>query len=269
VSLSGIIEPTDADFNEAVNLEVPDGFDSLQLLSARLDLEISNGFNFPGSLNLIINGNNGRQLILPPADIAVGDPNQPVTTALVFDDLAAFLNPVPTALTVTGAATFGDGVTAGTVTGADFIASNIRLSSPLEFIMVGQARFAADTTVEELDDDDIEIVRDHLIRADYSSNIVNSLPIGVNVRVYLDPNQHELNEYEADLIREFSVQPGDISTVSLSLDRNDLAVFTNRTIYITQDITLLASDVPVSLTADDSIVVQGQTEVIYRFDGDF
>lgn len=269
ISMTGIIEPTGADFDEAIALDIPDGFDSLQLLNAQLDLEIINGFSFPGTLNLIVTGNNGRQLLIPSTAITAGNPDNPVTTVIVADNLADFLNPVPTSVTVTGTAVFGDGITFGTVTRNDYVTSSLKLSSPLEFILIGQPQFTGDTTGENLDDYDMKDITDNLVQAEYTSNIVNSLPIGVNIKLYMDPDQSQLNDVQADLVREFTVQPGTTSSVNLVLDSLDVEVLRNPYIYVTQDFTLMGTGAPASLSVDDSIVVQGWVDIEYHFDGDF
>jgi hypothetical protein len=269
ISMTGIIEPTGADFDEAISLDIPDGFDSLQLLSARLDLEVINGFSFPGTLDLTVTGNNGRQLLIPSAAITAGNPDNPVTTLIVTDDLADFLNPVPTSITVTGTAVFGDGITFGTVTRNDYVTAGLKLSSPLEFILIGQPQFTGDTTGENLDDYDMKDITDNLVQAEYSSNIVNSLPVGVNVKLFIDPDQSQLNETQADLVREFTVQPGMTSAVNFYLDSLDVEVLRNPYLYITQDLTLMGTGTPSSLSVDDSIVVQGWVDIEYHFDGDF
>ncbi len=268
-SMTGIIAPTEATINENVELDIPEGFDSLQLVNAELTMEIINGFNFPGDLNLTIDGNGGQQLIVPLTSITPGSPASPETTIIVLDDLSDFLNPVPTQITVDGAATFGDGVTSGTVTPDDFIVSNITIRSPLEFRLVGTPTFAGDTTSEEIDQDDINIVTDHVLSAVLTANITNTLPIGISVKLFLDGDSTRLNESMAQVVKEIAVDPDAVSQVTLSLSNADIQVLDNEFLCSSQEITLLGSDTPVAITGSDSLIVQAVIEADYNFDGEF
>lgn len=280
-SMTGIINSADAEFNAVeIELELPRGFDSVQLVNAALILEIENAVGFPGSLNLDINGNGGQMLNLN-GDIAAGSPDNPSVTFITDSSVASFLNPVPAVITVNGVAGFGDGITTGTVTANDYVFSKIGIIAPLE-VIIDRVSFAGDTASEDIDTEDIDIVTEHLILAEFSPTVTNHLPLGIEVEIYIDNDSTRLNENQAQLIiGPLQVTAGEvdangivvtptISELKITLDSLDVQILNNDRLFTTQNITIIGngSD-PVKLTASDYVEVRGIIEAEYRFDGEF
>nr|MBN2277681.1 hypothetical protein [candidate division Zixibacteria bacterium] len=280
-SLTGIIDSTEATFDDIdVDVDLPKGFDSLQLVSAVLEVAIENAIEFPGALDITITGDGGQTLNIAGI-IDPGTSANPVTTYIIDSNLAAFLNPVPAYLTVSGLAYFGDGSSSGTITTQSHIVPRLRLTSPLELI-INRATFAGDTTSEDIDTEDIDLVTDHLIEATFTPTIINHLPIGVEVEFYMDGNPDHLNAEQARVvIGPLAVEAGQVasgntvteateSVLSIVLDSSDAQVLNNENIYTTQTITLVGSaGQPVKITGTDYVTVQGLVEVEYKFDGEF
>lgn len=280
-SMTGVIDSTQAEFDGIeVDLDLPKGFDSLQLVSAILVLEIENAVDFPGVLDLQVLGDGGQSLNLS-GTIDAGNVSSPTITHIIDSSLSSFLDPVPNLITVNGRAYFGDGSTVGTVTADDYIFSRVTISSPLE-VMLTQATFSGDTTSEKIDQDDIDLITDHLIGATFSSTIINHLPLGVSVEVYMDGDSTKLNADEAQLvIGPLEVDAGVVgagnvvieateSEVSLTLDSIDIEILENDTLYSTQNIIIYGSDEqPVKLSGTDYLTIRGVFEVEYKFDGEF
>jgi len=281
-SMTGIIQKTDAAFNDMnMEIELPKGFDDIQLSGAILTLEVENAVNFPGTLDLVITGDNGQSLDLV-GNIVAGSFDAPIVTAIVESDLSAFLNPIPTSITVSGAASFGDGLTSGTVTSNDFVVSRVYLNSPLE-IIIGEASFEGDITSQKIDQTDIDVITDHIIEAQFISTIINHLPVGVTAEIYIDGDSARLNAADAQLvIGPISVAPGIIgdggivvteavlSENIITLDSLEIEILKNDTLYIGELITLMDTDGnPVRLSGDDYYTAQGVIAVEYKFDGEF
>jgi hypothetical protein len=281
-SMTGVIQPTGADFDAiSLDVEVPEGFDSLQLVDAVLTLEIENGVRFPGTLDLVITGNNGQSINLS-GSIAAGDPSNPVTTIIQDNTINDFLYPMPSNITVGGAATFGDGLTSGTVTSNDYIFSGITIDAPLKVIIPDSTTVDGDISSEEIDQTDIDIITDHLIEASFNSTISNHLPLGITVELYLDPDSTRLNPDDAELVvGPISVDAGTtdaggtvIAAVEsdnlITLDSTETRILENAEIYIGQLITLHSTNgQPVVISGDDYYSVQAVIEVEYLFDGEF
>ncbi|MCP4614771.1 MAG: hypothetical protein GY845_39320, partial [Planctomycetes bacterium] len=281
-SMTGIIQETDATFDDIeVAIEIPKGFDEIQLSGATLSLEIESGVNFPGALDLVILGDNGQSINLTGV-VSAGSAGSPVISIIEETDLASFLNPIPSNITVSGAATFGDGITSGTVTANDFVVSSVSINSPLELI-IGATSFEGDITEQTIDQTDIEKITDHIIEARVVSSITNHLPLGVTAEIYIDSDSTQLNAIDAQLvIGPLTIAPGTvgaggtvvtaavISENIISLDSLEIQILKNDTLYIGELITLADTDGnPVRLSGDDYYTAQAVIEVEYLFNGEF
>ncbi len=281
-SMTGIIQETDATFDSInATIDIPKGFDDIQLSGATLSLEIENGVNFPGTLDLVISGDNGQSLNLTGV-VASGSYSSPVVTIIEETELSGFLNPIPTNITVSGVASFGDGVTSGTVTPDDFVVSRVSINSPLELI-IGESSFDGDITEQTIDQNDIELITDHVIEARFISTIINHLPLGVTAEIYIDNDSTRLNAADAQLvIGPLTIAPGTVGTGgtvvtaavlsenTITLDSLEIRILENDTLYIGELITLMDTDGnPVRLSGDDYYTAQGVIEVEYLFDGEF
>jgi hypothetical protein len=278
-SLTGIVDSTDADFDSInVALDLPKGFDSVQLVSATLLLEIENAVGLPGFLDLNVEGDGGQLLGLS-GPVPPGTVSDPSVATFINSDLADFLNPVPNVVTVNGNAIFGDG-SIGTITIDDYVVPQITITAPLELV-IKQSTFVGDTVSEEIDQSDIDKVTEHVIQARFVSTLINHLPLGVMADIYIDPDPSCLNAQDAHVvISSIQVDPGTVdlagvvvepaeSQVSFVLDSADLQVLENELIYSSQLITILDSrGRTVKVSGSDYLTVQGFIEIEYRFEED-
>ncbi|UCD93735.1 MAG: hypothetical protein JSU69_08155 [Candidatus Zixiibacteriota bacterium] len=278
-SLTGIVDSTEADFDSiSVDLDLPKGFDSVQLVSATLLLEIENAVGLPGFLDLNVEGDGGQLLGLS-GPVPPGTVSDPSVATFVNSDLADFLNPVPDEVTVYGNAIFGDG-SIGTVTIDDYVIPQITITAPLELVIM-QSTFAGDTVSEDIDQDDIDMVTEHVVQARFVSTIINHLPLGVVADIYVDSDPSRLNAQDAQVvISSIQVDQGVIgldgsvaeateSQVTFVLDSADLQVLENEQIYSSQLITILDSQgQAVKVSGSDYLTVQGFIEIEYRFEED-
>jgi len=279
-SVTGIADSTEASFSGVyADLDVPSGFDSVQLCNAVLSLEIENAVDFPGGFIIDLYGDGGQFTRLY-GSIPVGNPINPTTSVFVDSTIATFLNPVPNNISFEGAAYFGDGVTVGTITEETYIVPTLHINSPLELIF-DQTTFAGDTSSEDIDQDDIDIITDHLIEASFVSSVTNHLPVGATVEVYLDGDPANLTHDRAQLVLgPFTVDagvvgPGNVveeevtSEVIIPLDSIDIKILENPVVYSTQLIQLNGGGTqPVKVVGTDYIGLVGTITVEYKFDGD-
>jgi hypothetical protein len=278
-SLTGVIDSTEATYNGLnLNIDLPKGFDSLQLVNASLILEIENSINFPGILNIGVNGNSGQILNLSGA-IQAGGPDFPVVSYIVDSNLASFLNPVPTAITVNGTALFGDGHTVGTVTQDDYIVSRLEISSPLEAI-IGQTAFRGDIDSRDIDQNNIDLITEHILQAQFLSSIVNHLPLGVSVEIYLSGDSATVFTNPELVLGPIEVRPGVTGAGNIvvtptesqniiALDSLDIKILEHPILYSGQLITLAGSDGrTVKISGADYVTAGGVLQIEYRFDGE-
>jgi len=272
-AVGSTIDPRD----EAI--DVPEGFDQITLASAVVTLEIENGVELPGSLDLTLQGDNGKTLNLSGA-IASATAGGPVVSNIIDSTIADFLSPVPSLITISGSGTFGDGVTEGTISADDYIFARVHILAPLE-VIIDSAVIESDVESEEISQDDIDAITDHVIEARFLYNIVNHLPIGTNVNIYLSGDSASVYDSPQLLLDGIFVTAAPVvagiasDTVStgyqtIVLDSADIQILKNDPLYIGSEILLEdTGGLPVKLTNNDYIQIIGRIEVEYRFDGDF
>jgi len=284
-SVTGVFDGVGADFDGIQqDIEVPTGFDDIELQVAVLSLTIENTVDLPGFLNVQLTGDHGHFITLSGAIAAAGDTSS--TTILTVTDSANFLAPIPQQITVSGSAIFGDGVYQGTLEDADFISAHIDVTAPI-FMVIPQTEIDTDIRRESIDQDDITIITDHLNEAIFSYNVISQLPFGACVEFYLGSDsanlftnyQLRLPKTDADSIfipvapvDQYGIASDTISTgfVSISLDSLDTRVLEHDPLFIGQKITLLGSSgQAVRLSQTDFLTIMARIEVDYRFDGEF
>jgi len=244
-----------------------------------LILEVENGINFDGNLNIDITGNQGKILALQGV-IAAGSPNSPMISYISNPNLADFLNPVPSGITVSGAVQFGDGVSSGTISADDFIVSRVKISSPLEAV-IGQSVFEGNIASEKISQEDIDRITDHIVQADFNSTITNHLPLGVSVEIYFSGDSATVYTNPELTLGPIEVNAGTIgsngeviaSTESgniISINSNDIKILENPILYSGQIITLAGSNgQTIKITGDDYVAASGVIQVQYKFNGKF
>lgn len=260
-------------------IDVPKGLDSLELSSAVLTLEIINGFNLPGTLDLTLVGNNGKTFNLV-GNIAAGQLALAVTSTIVDNTVASFLSPMPSTIDISGTGSFGDGVTVGTITPNDFVVGRMTIVAPLEMI-INQTTIETDIESTEIDTEDIDIITEHLVEARLLYNIANRLPLGFTMRMYLGGDSATLFSNPEllldDIIIPAAPTVGGIANdtsstgyLAIILDNDDIQVLENDTLFIGTELVIHGSGgLPVKLVASDFLTITSRIEIEYLFDGNF
>ncbi len=281
-SVSGVFDSTTADFNGISEaLDVPDGFDNVGLVQAALTLEINNGVDLPGVLDITINGSNGKQINLS-GNIAARGAEVTSLSSITNSQVADFLTPLPDSIDVSGTIQFGNGVYQSTVTSSDFVAAKVSIYAPLE-VKVDNAE-VTDLKVESshIDQENIDKITDHFVEGRFVYTVTNHLPLGVTAVVMLDNDSLALYSNPALTLDTLRADPAPVSlstgiasseTVSsgeIYLDSVDVQILKHDSLFIRPVIFLTGSDTSgVKLTGDDYITINGRIEVEYRFDGKF
>lgn len=275
-AVEGIFSSTEAQF-ESVDLDIdlPRGFDEIQLLNAQLVLQVENAFALDGNVSLTINGSNGQSLIIDTV-IPAGSMTEPAVTVIIENDLADFLNPVPDAITVSGSADFSG---TGRITPDDYLFATVYIESPME-MMIDSATFEGDLTSEEIEQDDIDLITDHVRLARIISSVENHLPLGAAVDIHLGGDSATILD-NPQVVISLEVDAGTVdengnviaptsSENIITLDSLEIKVLENPVLYTAQIISLQSTDgQSVKINLDDYIHVSGIVEVEYQFDGEF
>ena len=260
------------------DIDVPKGFDGIELATAILTLNIENDINLPGYVDITLVGDNGKTLNITDS-IAPAGLSTAVITSIIDSTVADFLSPVPSAIDISGTASFGDGVFSGTINTDDYIYAEINFLAPLE-ISITETLLETDIESQNIEQDDIELITDHIVQANFVYNIINHLPLGTVVNIYLGGDSATLFDNPQLLIDSLEIIAAPViagivsDTVStgyesIVIDSVDVKVLENDPLYIGCEIILRDSDGFVRLTNLDYLSVIGRFEVEYHFDGDF
>ncbi|MFZ5979758.1 MAG: hypothetical protein ACOYVF_03920 [Candidatus Zixiibacteriota bacterium] len=266
------IEPVHQD------IDVPEGFEGIELATAVLTLAIENDVNLPGYINFTLNGDNGKTLNVTDS-IAPAGLSTAIITTLVDSTVADFLSPVPSTIDITGSASFGDGVFSGTINADDYIFAEVNFIAPME-IRITETALETDIESQDIEQDDIDMITDHVVQANFVYNIINHLPLGTMVNIYLGGDSATLFTDPQLLIDSLEVAAAPVvagivnDTVStgdemIVLDSVDIKILENDPLYVGCEIILKDSEGFVRLTSLDYLSVIGRFEVEYRFDGEF
>ncbi|MDF1545464.1 MAG: hypothetical protein P1R58_10210 [bacterium] len=276
--VSGFFQPKNADLNGIQQvIDVPEGFDSLQFANAQISIAIENRFTLPGQVDLTLVANNGKSLnltgALPPSS----------TTIISRSDsaVADFLFPMPDTLDITGSAIMAGGGQLGTITNGDFIAGNLTVFAPLE-VIVNPSTIEPDMSVEEINQEDLDAITDHVLSAKFIYEIENHLPLGASVNIFFSPDSTTLFATPELVLDTLKVAAAPFSIDGLAtgvettgskeiyLDSLDIQILKHPLLYVGQQILLEGSDGQViKFSPDDYLKVTGRIELEYLFDGDF
>lgn len=280
--VTGMFANTAAQFDDIhEELDVPEGFDNITLATAMLSLDVENGADMPGYVDITITGDNGKVVYLS-GDIEPRGDQVSCLTTLTNDEIADFLSPLPGAVDITGTVEFGDGLYHGTISQDDFVFARVRIYAPLD-VKVNNAEITdIDIEVEEIDQEDIDKITEHVINARFVYSITNHLPLGVTALVHISNDSVSLFSSPLLVIDPIVADPAPVSLSTgvaieaatsageLSLDNEDIQILENDSLFIRQQLFLTASDTSgVKLTESDYVTITGRIEVEYRFDGDF
>jgi len=281
-SVTGVFNGSEATFDGIhEELDIPEGFDEITLKTAVLTLAIENGIDMLGVLDIVMTGDNGKSVNLTGAIAPRGDAVTTLTT-ITNTDVADFLSPLPSAVDIAGAITYGGGGYQGTITGTEFVASRVTLYAPLEVIIDNAEVSDLDIESEEIDQDDIDLITDHVIQARFIYTMTNHLPLGATAVIHLGGDSASLYTDPQLTLDTMQVDPApvslstgvataeQVSSGEIFLDSLDIKVLENDTLFIRPQLFLTGSESSgVKLTQDDYITLSGRLEIVYRFDGEF
>ena len=261
-------------------INVPTGFDSIQFSTAILTLEIENGIDLPGELNIQIDGDNGNSLNLSGSILPSGGLSSALST-IVEPSAGSFLSPTPSQIDVSGSVVFAQGGYQGRIEANDFITATVTFVAPLE-IVIQPSTIETDIERTEIDTSSISIITEHVREARFIYNVISHLPLGAQIDIYFGADSSTLFANPQLLINAITLPaaPVDISgivtdTIStdyqeIYLDSTDIKILENDTLFIGSRLNLSGTGgQSVKITANDYLSITGRVEVIYKFNGEF
>ena len=183
------------------SIDLPDEMSGLELTAANLTLTLTNSSGIPADVDLTLTGTAAggttrsivvNEQLLP----AIG--RAAATTTIVLDQansgILDFLNNLPESITLDGNVIAGGSGEVGTVHADDFAVVGWDISAPVEVVITG-ATLDSDPEAVDIDTDLAERIATHARGAVLHAEILNHLPMGVQLRIVAaqDTNQLDTN----------------------------------------------------------------------------
>lgn len=268
------------------SLDLPEGLEGLAFENARLELILTNGLGFLIKPVLKIQGVNThtgreaeiiREVTIQPAGFS------PSVNRIILqgNEITQFLNVLPDEITVSGSVVLGDGLTESTIRSTDQINTQVNVSIPVSLKFPEQS-LTTDVSELEIDSTAQDEIRNNLRDGSLHAEIGNHLPLGASVTFYfsaLDTNVYDspqLTIGPIEINAGSRAQDGTVvqeaqNTVDVALDREQLQIFANPTVYTGTKIRVPGSgDAFIRVYGSDYISTKAYLKIGYRvnFEGD-
>ena len=174
------------------SVEFPDGLNNLAVGSTEMEIYITSAVGFQASVEVDVQGTNSfgetRQLLVQQ-DFERGNAINPVPIKVVVapDELKAFINSLPTELSIKSKVLIGDGLEEEVISNTDWVSidSVVFRSSP-RFTLLDETNIEPDERDITFRDSEIRRkVDNNFVRASVITEIENSIPLGVGIRLYV------------------------------------------------------------------------------------
>jgi hypothetical protein len=264
------------DTETAISIDYPyDIEEAIQLQEATLFVNLSNQVGFAAEFHgnfyakntrtneersIPIVDNNGDYYIAPAATAA-----GPGVTPLVFDNnIAQLLQIMPDIVEIRDAQFYihsGAAGPIGTVNSTDQISCDYQIDAPFSFILFDHTIRMTDPVQINITEENRNRIQKNALGADLTLSLVNMIPVGATASIYVatndtidtaDPATYEFvksvtvhsSEYVGPDVNELGEQ-----TIQLSLNKTELDVFTNPSVYMLWTFSFEASNGVVSVSA--------------------
>ncbi len=231
-------------------LKVPAELDSIQFISAELEVVLKNGINFPAATDIVIRGRNGRgqEVSVPVRSqiLAARSDGTPVETRILLNGdnsaIVDLLNILPEQLDVFGSVTFGDASTSGSIRATDQVSGSVTFSAPVSFQLPEQDYDSPITEIRPSADAQKQIEQ-ALQNGRLHATINSHLPLGATLSLLFARSRSDVFSAPGVTIGPVTVASGQVdpatgqvqgavlSTISISMDKNELDFFAQDTIY--------------------------------------
>ncbi|RMF62828.1 MAG: hypothetical protein D6743_11650 [Calditrichaeota bacterium] len=249
--VTGKLGETEIDVAQSeIDFNLPADIDSIFFQTARMELQINNGINFPATTELRIEGQNEAGAV---AEMSVHEPILPAltpgvprTSTIVLDqqnsNINEFISILPSLLRVAGKVKVGDSDWVGTVSKNDYINGTVKLTAPMS-LRLPQQSVDSDPDKLTIDQD----VRDKIIAnlgpGKFVVQLGNHLPVGADVVFFFSQDSTTVFDNpilqvgavrtEAAQVDSSGFVKGELATeTTLDLSEQDLRTFLLSPIYV-------------------------------------
>jgi hypothetical protein len=189
-SVTGVVPAYDVQLDTIEEqIDLPDELDGLQLTAAAMVLRLTNSAGLPGDLDLTLTGTSAAgnvRTMLVRESIVPADVRAPGVTRILLNEdnstIIDFLNNMPETIALGGMVTVGGDGSIGTVHSNDYAVVSWEIDAPVEVIVDGST-ISADPRLLDLDQDTREMIEGHALGASIQTEILNHLPVGVELSI--------------------------------------------------------------------------------------
>ncbi len=268
-------------------IDLPEELDGLELTAASMALRITNSSGLPGQVDLVLSGTSATgttrtltidQTILPAEETT----RAPTTTTILLDEtnsgLIDFLNNLPESISLQGDVLVGG--TVGTVRADDYAIVDWEITAPVE-VIINDATIETDAEAVNADQDVRDMIDDHIRGARLQTEILNHLPMGVEIRILAGTDTLTLADAPLVELGPLAVAPATVdatthtvslpvtSTPVLELTEEQARVFAEPDLFTMIAIRLPSSNgQPVRLMATDYLEVRGVVTLDFEVSDD-
>lgn len=267
-------------------IDLPEELDGLELTAATMALHITNSSGLAGQVDLVLTGTSvgGAVRTLSIArDIQPSlEDRAPTTTTILLDEsnstLIDFLNNLPDHIALEGEVLVGG--SEGTVHADDFAIVDWEITAPVE-VVIQDATIETDPDALDTDEDLRDLIDDHIRGARLETEILNHLPMGVEIRILAGPDTLTLAEAPLlDIgplvVAAAAVDPTThvvsdpvVSRPELELTEEQARVFAQPDLFTMVAVRLPSSGgQPVRLMASDYLEIRGLVRIDYEVSDD-
>ncbi len=269
------------------DIDLPEELSGLQLTRATLTLALANTAGIEADADLALSGTSAsgdvRELAITQR-IAAGEVDRAEVTTIVLDEanstIVDFLNNLPTHITLTGGVHVGGDGTIGTVHAGDHAVVDWHIEAPVEFV-VDDSRIYGDPNALGLDTDTRNLLRDHAGDALADLEVLNHLPVGVELRVLFATDTTSIRTDPLLAIGPLSIAAAEVDpqghTVTepvtshplVALTADDTQVLATEGLYSVLEVHLPSTDgEPVRVLTTDYLEVHGVIRLDVRVSDD-
>ncbi len=177
------------------SVEFPDGLNNVAVGSTEMEIFITSAVGFQASVEVDVQGTNSfgetKQLFVEQ-DFERGNAINPVPIKVVVapEELKAFINSLPTELSIKSKVLIGDGLEEEVISNTDWVSidSVVFRSSP-RLTLLDETNIEPDERDITFRDSEIRRkVDNNFVKARVITEIENSIPLGVGIRLYVGKN---------------------------------------------------------------------------------
>jgi hypothetical protein len=289
--VAGILDNLELEIPEQTEtVDFPQGLDNLVLAATDLAVYITSAVGFNSGITLDIRGiNRSGQTgsLLIDEVFPAGNPDSPQSIVIrpESEDLTAFLNLLPTSITVTPSVFVGDGVSQEVIEPDHWVqVDSVQFGAPAAFQVREATQIQPDPVRRTFDDDTTrERISSNVRSATVRTTIENHIPLAVGVRLYVGetfetvytnptlvvpPLGEPAFGVEAAPYSGGSVSASSFNTQNVTLESDEILKLLEPVYYTGIQIAIDGTDGDVALAGSDFVIVQAGALIILELNED-